>query len=60
MNEEIRKAIKKSRIKQYEIAAQIGVSECTFCKWLRTELTSERKERILTAIGQIREGDAND
>ncbi len=55
-NQEIRQAIKESRIMQYEIAEQMGISEYTLCKWLRKELTAEQRERIYTAIAEIRAG----
>ena len=32
-NSEIKRTIKESRIMQYEIAAQMGISEYTLCKW---------------------------
>ena len=50
MNDAIKRKIKESRIMQYEIAAKIGISEYTFCRWFRTELTSEQQERILAAV----------
>lgn len=52
-NAEIKSKIKKSRIMQYEIAAQIGISEYTLCKWFRKELTTEQQEQILSAIKEI-------
>ena len=42
-NSEIKRAIKESRIMQYEIAAQMGISEYTLCKWFRKELTAEQQ-----------------
>lgn len=59
MNDEIKKTIKESRILQYEIAAKIGVSEYTFCKWFRKPLTDEQQELILTTIAEIKAGEAN-
>lgn len=44
---------------QYEIAAQIGVSECTLCRWFRKELTDEQKALILSAIETIKAGEAH-
>ena len=51
MNYSIKQIIKESRYRQYEIAAKIGISEYTFCKWFRKELTSEQRMQILDAIG---------
>ena len=56
-NAEIREQIKKSRIFQYEIAQQLGVTEFTLCTWFRTELTAERRKKILEAINQLKAGD---
>ena len=58
-NSEIKRAIKESRIMQYEIAAQMGISEYTLCKWFRKELTVEQQERILAAIADIKAGEAH-
>ena len=44
---------------QYEIAAQMGISEYTLCKWFRKELTAEQQERILAAIADIKAGEAH-
>lgn len=59
-NLEIREAIKKSRFMQYEIAQQIGISEFSLCRWFRQELTAEQKEKILTAIEQLKAGATDD
>ena len=57
MNDTIKRKIKASRIMQYEIAAKIGISEYTFCRWFRKELTAEQQEKILTAIAEIKAGE---
>ena len=59
MNDTIKKKIKESRIMQYEIAAQIGISEYTLCKWFSKELTPEQQEQILSAIAAIKAGEAH-
>ena len=59
MNYSIKQIIKESRYRQYEIAAKIGISEYTFCKWFRKELTAEQQERILAAIADIKAGEAH-
>lgn len=58
-NLEIRQAIKAARLMQYEIAAQIGVSEYTLCKWLRKELTEEQRERVYAAIAALKASEAH-
>lgn len=56
-NLNIKQTIKESRILQYEIAAKIGISEYTLCKWFRKELTTEQQEKILAAIAEIKAGE---
>ena len=56
-NFEIREKIRKNRIMQYEIAAQIGVSEYTLCRWFRKELTDDQYRKIADAIEAIKEGE---
>ena len=46
----VKEMIRKSGIPQYEIAHRCGVAEWTLCRWLRYELTEERKNLILSAI----------
>lgn len=49
-NQEIRKALKMSGMKHWELAAAIGVDETTICRWLRKELPDEKKNHILDII----------
>ncbi len=58
-NSEIKRTIKESRIMQYEIAAKMGISEYTLCKWFRKELTAEQQERILAAIAALKDGEVH-
>ena len=53
-NIEVRQAIKAARLMQWEIAARIGISEFTFSRWLRTEMSEERKESVLAAISELK------
>lgn len=57
MNDDIKKKIKESRINQYEIAAKIGVSEYTLCRWFRNPLTDEQRALIISAIEEIKAGE---
>ncbi len=52
-NKEIRTAISKKRLRYYEVAQQCGVSIYTFSHWLQTELTEDKKQRILGEIEKI-------
>ena len=52
-NIEIREMLRRQRIRHYEVAAVLGISEGTFCKWLRTELPPDKREEVLEAIKKI-------
>lgn len=49
-NTDIRYEIMKSGLKNYQVAAMLGVTETTFSRWLRTELPAEKKKEILEAL----------
>lgn len=49
-NLDIRQAIKSSGLKQYEVAKLLNISEFTFVRHLRYELSQEDKDRILKII----------
>lgn len=49
-NIEIRNAIFSSNIKKWEIASKLGVTDSTFSRMLRTELSKEKKEKIFEII----------
>ena len=57
-NEEIKRRIRESRVYQYEVADALGVSDITFCKWLRKPLTPERERDVLDAIQRLKSGAA--
>ena len=52
-NLDVREAIRKSRVCHYEVAMQLHISEYTFCRWLRQELSDEKKNKIYEAIKEI-------
>lgn len=53
-NKILRKKIKEENLYHWQIADAIGVSEGTFCKWLRRELSPEKELLILDAITKLR------
>lgn len=53
-NIEIRNAIFSNNIKKWEIANKLGVTDSTFSRMLRTELSKEKKEKILEIIKKYR------
>ena len=54
-NQDVRRAIRQARIKQYEIAVKIGCHPSTLCSWQRSrELTSDSKKQILNTIDDVK------
>ena len=54
MNQDIKTEIKKSGLKQWKVADKCGVVESTFIRWLRFDLSDERKKAILAAIDELK------
>ena len=52
-NKDIRAMAKENGVYLYEIAEKLSVSEPTFNRWLRKELTDELKRKALLAIEEI-------
>ena len=40
-------------VKHWQIAEKLGVSEITFSRWLRKELSADKKEKIKQAIKEV-------
>lgn len=57
MNDAIKQKFRANRIRQYEVAAKIGVSEYTLIRWLRRELTQEQTDKIMHAIEELKVGE---
>ena len=53
LNTEIRELMAKKGIAQYEVANELGITVYTFSHWLQTEITGEKKERVLRAIENL-------
>lgn len=49
-NIEIRKKIIEKGLFNYQIAKKLGVSDITFSRWMREELSEARKQRILKIL----------
>lgn len=52
-NKDIREAAAASKIKLWQIADRLGISDGNFSSKLRKELPPEDKERILKIIGEL-------
>lgn len=53
-NQEIREAIAKRRLRHYEVADALHISEYTLSRWLHSEMDAEKKKRILDAVNAIK------
>lgn len=51
----IREEAKKRNVKHWQIAEELGISEITFCRKLRHELSAGDTDRVLKAIERIAE-----
>ncbi len=52
-NTKLREKIKKIGVPHWALAERIGISEFTFCRWLRKDLVGERLDRVLKAIADM-------
>lgn len=59
-NKEIKEKIKNEGIKYWQIAYELGITDSTFSRKLRKEMTSERKEEIFSIIKRLKEGEKNE
>ncbi len=55
-NNDIRVAAKENGVYLYEIAEKLAVSEPTFIRYLRKELSDSMKAKVLAAIEEIKRG----
>lgn len=53
MNRKIRAAAVAAGVPIYKIAMELGISENTLYRYLRTELPEEKKRAILAAIDKL-------
>ena len=52
-NKEIRDAMAQYDVRQWQVADKMGISEQSLCRWLRHELSEEKKLAALEAIQAI-------
>lgn len=53
MNKEIKETIKTTGLKQWQVAKKLNVAESTFVRWLRDDLSAERREAVIQAIADL-------
>lgn len=56
-NKSIRDKIIRCGLRHWQVAEEIGVSEQTLCRWLRTPLTDERQAAVESAIQKLEGGE---
>lgn len=52
-NLRIRADIESNRLKYWQVADKVGISDSRFSVWLRTPLSDERRERVEKAIAEL-------
>ncbi len=53
INMELRLAIYKSNVYQYEIAKRLGITDYKLCRLLRTEITKRQAKLILDTLKEL-------
>lgn len=53
-NEDVRELLKDEGLQHWKMAKRLNMSESTFCRKLRTELSTEEQERIKKEIENYR------
>lgn len=54
-NQDLRELIYTERLKNWQVADKIGISDSRFSVWLRTPLSEERRLKVITAINDLKE-----
>jgi len=53
VNSDLRKTIAFYRLRYWEVAEKVGISDGRLSVWLRTPLSDERKSRVIKAIEEL-------
>lgn len=53
MNESLKEAMKVNRLYRHEVASYLGISESSFYRLLRSNLTTNQKTKIEEAINEL-------
>lgn len=56
-NKDVKNAIREAKLKQWQVAEAYGLSEGSFSRMLRKELSVKKKEEIFEAIEKTKKGD---
>lgn len=52
-NIEVRRTIFEKDVKKYQIAEKLGINWSTLSRWLQTEMSPEKKDKVLAAIAEL-------
>ncbi len=52
-NVEVRRKIFEKDIKKYQVAEKLGINWVTLSRWLQTEMSDDKKARVLAAIDEL-------
>lgn len=52
-NKDLRDAFRIADVRQWQVAAELGIADSTFTKHLRQELPAEKKELVRAAIQRV-------
>lgn len=52
-NQDLKAAMKKAKVRQWQVADKLGVSEQTVIRHLRYELSEEYRQKILSIIEEL-------
>ncbi|OQO83358.1 hypothetical protein BH739_16310 [Enterococcus casseliflavus] len=53
-NQDLRELIYTERLKNWQVADKIGISDSRFSVWLRTPLNEERRLKVIAAINDLK------
>ena len=53
-NIDVRRKIKEEGFAHWQIADAMGISEITFCRWLRYELPEDKKQKIYSIMEELK------
>lgn len=53
-NQDIRSEISEAGLTQWQVAFKAGISAQTLSNWLRLPLSDDQRERVITAINELK------
>ena len=53
VNQEIREELFRTKVRQWQVADELGIHEVSFIRKLRHELNVDEKERILQIVREL-------